>query len=478
MIESGISRREWAWLSAAIALSLLVHGAFVLKGLADNDAAWLGWQTAVWTQTGELPAWYSVRTSPLYLHGLKAVIDMGLPIRLLPAFMNWTSVLLGSLAIVPLYLLWRRQTGVAESVMALVICSFMPVLWLGNIHGMPNVPSSFFFCCGLLLFCEGLNRRGEAASAWFAAAFLLATIGIALKADTFLCYGAFLWFAIRHRPLKPGKIALAMAVPVVGLLATMIYTRFIAASGHASAESVSREWPFSWELMASLFNLAVTPMAMGMVLFVVTGVCILYAMARWKYVNILGLVLFWSAPTILFWCFYGNVARHLTAACYPVALLVAVVIVGEFRKVQVWGPVIATILAVNYLACPAFALPHMIRPSSRLFEARRQIQARMDSWHDAGKVFAMLPDEHKALYGNGYIIYAKWEMASRSKSFRCDEKGGWIFVDAAGRQQRAKFYYVPDNQLLPQTEPGWNSYQWIDTGQGGRIEPAPAVTGP
>jgi hypothetical protein len=437
MTTSGISRRELIWLTAGIILSLAIHGAFVLRGLADHDAARLGWQAVVWVQTGELPPWYTVRTSPLYLQGLKAAMDTGLPKQFLPDFMNWTSVLLGSLAIVPLYLLWRRQTGVAEAAMGLVICSFMPVLWVGNIHGTPNIPAFFFFCCGLLFFHEGLEKRGWAASAWFVVAFLLASAGIGLKADTSLCYGAFLWFAIRARPLKPWNIALALAVPVVGLLIAMIHTQRIASGFMSAREFTARMSPLSLKALMSLYNAAVPPMAMGIVLFVVVGLCMLYAIVKKKYMNILGLLLFWSAPPILFWCLTGNVARHLTAACYPVALLVAVVIVGECGKVRVWGPVIAAILAVNYFASPAFALPHTIRPSSRLLKARDAIQQRIDGWHRAGRFFADLPDNPKAIYGDQYtdVVYAAWEVVARAGSFTY-EHGKYNVVNEDGSLQQ------------------------------------------
>jgi hypothetical protein len=256
----------------------------------------------------------------------------------------------------------------------------------------------------------------------------------------------------------------------------MIHTRCIA-SGFMTAEAFHSTWPFSLKALASLYNVAVPPMAMGMTLFVVAGLCLLYAMARWRYMNIIGLVFFWSAPQILFWCLYNNIARHLTVACYPIALLVAVVIIGECRKVRVWGPVIAAILAVNYFACPAFALPHMIRPSSRLLKARDAIQQRIDGWHRAGRFFADLPDSPKVLYGDGNIIYAMWEMMAKAESFRRIEKGEWSFADN-GRQQRAKFIYVPVNQPLPETEPGWNAYLWTDNGQRSRIDRVPAATAP
>jgi hypothetical protein len=223
--------------------------------------------------------------------------------------------------------------------------------------------------------------------------------------------------------------------------------------------------------------MAVPPMAMGMTLFVVAGLCLIWAVARRRYAGILGLVLFWSVPQILFWCFYNNIARHLLAACYPIALLVAVVVIGECRKVRVWGPVIAAILAVNYFACPAFALPHTMRPSSRLFKARDALQQRADGWHRAGGYFAGLPDDRKVLYGDGYIVYAMWEMVVKAESFERIEKGLWSYL-VNGRRQMVKIIYVPDDQPLPETEPGWSVYRWKDDGEQSSIVPIPAAISP
>ena len=124
MKEAGILRRERVWLALAVALSLVVHGTFAIKGLGESDAARLAFQSAIWAKTGELPTiGYNVRTSPLYIHGLKAAVQAGLPIAALPGLMCYMNVILGGLALIPMYLLWRKLAGGRTAALGLVLYS-------------------------------------------------------------------------------------------------------------------------------------------------------------------------------------------------------------------------------------------------------------------------------------------------------------------------------------------------------------------
>jgi hypothetical protein len=470
MKDTVLSRRELFWLAAGVIASLAVHAIFAIKGFGESDAARLAFQAAVWAKTGELPAiGYTVRTSPLYIHSLKMAVQAGLSIAALPGLMCYMSLVLGSLAFVPMYLLWRKLAGVKAAALGLVVYSFMPAFWLGNIYGMPHLPAFFFFLCGLWCFSVAVGKATHGAGLPLFASALFAAVGIGLKADIILCYGAFLWFALWTRPVSLRNVAAACLISVIGVLAAMCHTKLIARK-YVSASEWSGSFPFTFSAITNIENVAVLVVSAGIGLFIVTLACILYCAVRRRYLNILLLAVVWAAPVVLFWGLKpGNIARHMMAGCAPLALVVAVVMACEIRNWKLLLTAVIVILAANYFISPSFSLPRSGRPSSRLFESQSHIQARVDSWHDAGKAFALLPDEQKILCGQDYIIYAMWEMIARAKSFSHTGKSEWVFAED-GRRQKVKFIYSPVNQPLPEAEPGWNMYLWSDNGQRSRIE--------
>jgi hypothetical protein len=214
------------------------------------------------------------------------------------------------------------------------------------------------------------------------------------------------------------------------------------------------------------------------VLFVVMGLCVIRSGVRRKHLAILALVLFWSAPALLFWCSkLGNNARHLMVAFAPLALLVAGTFTMETRRPRFYLATLAVILVANYFVSPDFSLPRTGRPSSRLFEAHKYVQARVSSWHEAGRAFAALPDARKELFGADYTVYGVWEVLARAKDFHNDH-GVWRVVSADGEEQAVKFVYVAAGSVVPLPDPGWNAYLWTDNGQRSSIASSPDPTAP
>jgi hypothetical protein len=459
-----MTHREMIWLAIAVAVSLAVHGFFAIRGFGEPDAARLAVQASVWARTGELlNIGYTVRTSPLYIQWLRCAIDAGLPLEKLPGFMCGMNVLLGSLSLIPMYMLWRRLVSARAAALALVLCSFMPAFWLANVYGMPHLPAMFFFLCGLLCFCHGAERAGWRAVAWLAASVLLASIGIGLKADIVLCYGAFLWFAVQARPVSLRNVAVACLTPAIGVLASMLHTRLVSPQ-YISASQWSENFPFTLRAITSIENDAAVVMASGIVLFAVMMMCLLYCVIRRRHMSLLVLAMIWVMPVALFWCLKpGNIARHMMAGYVPLALVTAAVVAHVIADRRWLLAVVACILAANYFASPWFSLPRTGRPSSRLFEARQCIQARVESWHAAGKNFADAPDKRKFLFGSDYVFYAMWETFASARSLT-HTRNGWSVVGTNGEQE-VRFAYVPANKPLPEVELGWTVYQWLDNGQ-------------
>ena len=458
--SSEVARGELRWLAVGVVVSLVIHGVFILKGFGEPDAARLAREAIVWAQTGQMPGLgYTPRTSPLYIHWLAEMLALGLPPLWLPAVMNWTNVVLGSFALVPLYLIWRRVANPAIAAAGLVIYSFMPAFWLGNIYGMPLVPAFFCFVSSLVFFARWL-ACGK--NPWWMTTAFLAIAAVSLKADVVLCYGVFLWLAIWTRPIRLRNIAFALVIPLAAIMLTTLYTKAISPRIY-STEAWSSRWGFTSDVFI-YENIRVPAVAAGWVLAGAIVMAAAWCLLRRRHASVLWLVLFWAMPGILFWCSKtGNSTRHMMASYAPLALLVGIVLACELGDWRRWAAVLAVVLALNYFVTDKRDMSDTVRPASNIFAARSHIQYDIDKWHGAGREFALLPDKQKALYGEDNSTYAVWEVLARAKSFRYEENGpGYVITNQDGSEQVARVIYHLRNEPPIVAEPDWSTWYWWD----------------
>lgn len=477
-VQAPVSRGELKWLAVGVAVSLAIHAAFIIHGLGEQDAARLTREAIVWAEVGQMPAiGYTPRTSPLYIYWMKEMLSLGLPPLWLPAVMNWTSVVLGSLALIPLYLLWRRVVSPSAAAIGLVVYSFMPAWWLGNIYGMPLVPAFFCFACSLLLFARwvGLGSSSSDLKSQISnllPAAILAIMAVMLKADIVLCYGTFLLLAVWARPIRIQNIIAALAIPPAAVLATTQYTKAIGPRVIYSTEAWSKRWGFTWDVLTVWDNVRVPLVAAGLVLAGIIAVLILYSLVMRRHTAVLWLILVWGAPAILFWCSKpGNSARHMMASYAPLALLVGVVITARWDWKH-WSLATFTILILNYVNTDRRDMVDTVRPASNIFAARNAIQGEVDQWHADAKAFALLPDKKKILFGEDNSTYAVWEVLARAKHFR-DEPGGpgYIVTSPDGSEQIVRIIYHLRSEEPPIPESGWSTWLWLDYASPEKLEP-------
>jgi len=463
-----VSTSELRWLAIGVVVSLVIHGIFVLNGLGEPDAARLAREAIVWAELGKMPAiGYTPRTSPLYIHWMKEMLSLGLPPLWLPAVMNWTSMVLGSLALVPLYLVWRRVASPAAAAVGLVAYSFMPAWWLGNIYGMPLVPAFFCFACSLVLFGRWLGSNSTVPDFRPHISILLAAIlaiaAVMLKADIVLCYGTFLLLALWARPIRIRHIAASLAIPLAAVLLTTQYTKAISPRIY-STETWNDRWGATWQMLIAYENVRVPMVAAGGVLAGIIVILLLYSVVLRRHTAVLWLVLAWGAPAILFWCSKtGNSARHMMASYAPLALLVGAVLTEkwDWRKSV---PALAAILLLNYINTDMRDMPDTVRPASNIFTARGEIQKTLDIWHGAGRSFSLLPDKKKIMYGEDNSTYAVWEVLARARHFENEpgDGGGYLVTNDDGSQQtvRVRYHLRAEPPIEPQ--PGWSTWYWWD----------------
>ena len=220
LLEAGI-------VTVAAIVSVFVHSRFMIEGFGEPDAARLAVQAVSWHNSGSPIVAYTVRTSPLYLFMLKARLDGGMALATLPVFMNWLSAVTGGLSLIPMYWLWRRLSNVGAAALACALFSVTPTFWLGQIYGMPHMPSFFFFLVAVLIFSFAVKSNGPRFQWLCGIALVPAVLAVALKADIILCFGAFVGVAFCMRALNWRNTIAAGAIGALALTLTLMMARAI-----------------------------------------------------------------------------------------------------------------------------------------------------------------------------------------------------------------------------------------------------------
>ena len=107
--SSAITKREVILLLVCVIISIVIHAFFVLDGFG-SDSILFAIKAAEWEQHGTISMgrWKGI-ISPFYIHHLKILIGMGLPLENISEVMNWTCLVISSLIIIPLYLIVAKN---------------------------------------------------------------------------------------------------------------------------------------------------------------------------------------------------------------------------------------------------------------------------------------------------------------------------------------------------------------------------------
>jgi hypothetical protein len=426
-----VCRREIVGLVAAVALSILVHGIFVMDGFGEPDAARLAVQAAGWHHMGRIPILsYTVRVSTLYLYVMKAVLDLGLPFHSLANLLNWSNVILGGATLIPLYLLWRHLTSPEAAAIGCLLYWFTPAFWQANTYGMPHLPSFSFFVGSLLLFALCLRRSGWCFAALAAGSAILAAVALGLKADVILCCGAFIGVTFCLRALNLRSGILSLLIPVFALAVVMAYSKLVAPGLGNTGEFVttwSRRFPFTSHALQNRSNILVPAAALGGCLLSLVILSVIYCFVCRRNLRILFLALLWGVPPILFWGLkMGNSVRHLMASCSVLIFLAAVVFVSIIKNMRWALPIIAVLLLLNYFTSPEERL--RFQSGGGLIKSRNDRQHMVDEIQKAGKTFVTLPDRRKLYIGGWSIPHVVWEVLEDAAEFDIEwgsKKGAW-----------------------------------------------------
>jgi hypothetical protein len=413
-----VAHAEAILVAVGVVVTAVLHALFVTHGFGEADIARLAVAAGEWHDTGRvLYTSYIFRTSPLYIQGLKLLLDLGVPVATLPALLNGASVVLASLTLIPLYLFWRKLAGRGVSAVATILFAVTPAYSLAAIYGMAHLPSFALFVVSLLTFVNALGKSGRPYALRMTGAFILAALAIGLKADMVLCFGAYLGAAVYLRALDRRTVVLAAAMPFVALIPTIVDARLIASAlggiGHF-ATSWSGQFPFTVQSITDDDNRSVLFNSVGRGLFALGVLAALYCVIRRRHGRALLLVGLWGVPPVLFWGLrMGNSARHMMAAESAFVFLIAVALASLLPKRRLVPAVLVVVfIAVNYGLGPAKG--GSISPTPRLDALSREVQRRADLLRKGAEAFAAFPVPAKVFVGSAATPYAVFAVMARA----------------------------------------------------------------
>jgi hypothetical protein len=458
-------KHEVFWLLVLVVLSLIIHGMFVIDGFGESDAARLAIQVAGWHHMGEIAILnYTVRTSPLYLHLLKFSLDIGFPIQKVPALLNWTNVVMGSLTLIPMFFLWKKLSNSVAAIVGCLFYSATPTFGNANVAGMPHLPSFSFFITSLLLFLMSIEKVGWKYWAFSIGSLVFGILAIELKADIILCFGAYLGISLINKR-KIQNIIFSFIVPLVSLLVVTSHTKLISPVLPA-ASHFTTTWIDRWPIVLHRNNLIIPVVSVGAVFFSLTCFAILFCLIRKKHLRILFLCLIWSLPAILFWSLReGNSIRHMMVPFSIITFFLAVVLTYiPFSPKTVLFIGLILIFA-NYFISPDPANLKSIR--GRLIKNTIKLQEQINQMRSAGREFAEISYPQKILAGSNTIPHVLWESVVKAKQLNIswnNTEGIWgenliIFLEMDHNlKQVIKIKKIVKKPIVIIREPGWRTW--------------------
>jgi hypothetical protein len=457
------TRGEKAALGLSMAVYLGVHAALSVPVFGEDDAANLVMDAIGWHLTGGIrldSADYRMRTSPLYVHGLKRAMDWGMPVHALPRAMTLASIALSGFALLILYLLFRELAGRRVAALACTLLAVTPAMWLGATYGMAHVPGLAFWLLALLSFSRGLDLVDEPRRFWGHVAFstCCAFVALSLKADVIMTGLAFPGLAVAKKRLTWGTAIGASSIVLVALVAQMLYVKSVTIApehflteGNDSVVGYAARWhrrfPHQITALSDPKNVEALTHSPGPFLFAVSLLSLAHHLVdrrSWR----LGLwCAAWGVPLILFWGFIPiNSARHSLAALPALMLLVAVLL-EQITETSVRAALLGgVIIVVNYFSDMQGDRPGLgtMIPKTNLVELSRDLAARSRNHGVTAHAFASLTVDKKAAIDRHLLAWVLFEQVAVAESLgRLTLDGRELRVELkTGGMQTIRFAYV------------------------------------
>lgn len=447
MQKDTATRKKHLFLCSFVILSMIIHGFFVVDGFGEPDSVRLAIAAKMWHDHGQTFNSYVYQVSPLYLHLLSFITQIGIPLDWMSTVMNWSSLIIGSLSLIPMFLLYKRLINFEVALVGCFLYSFTPTFWMAHIYGMPLIHAFFCFLISMLLFVSALPKSGGVFYIYMVCSAFFASLALNFKADIVLCYGIFCGLCFYQKYYSLRDIVLSILLPIIALFSVLILSKSLFPSIDAPLSDTkhwSQTFPLTLQAITSIENLLVLPKSVGKWMFLAILIALPICLFKKKYRPNLLLVVFGSAPTFLFWGLrVGNSARHMMVAYLFLIFMFSFILFELTKKYKYWPLFPIFLVLINYFSCPASGDIYM--PGSRLFSTTSLIEKKTSPINEFGVEFFNLRYPKKMYLGHWESPYIMWQvyLLSSKIDYVYTDKGVHLRVYREdGISQEVKFKYV------------------------------------
>ena len=450
-------------LAALVVVSVAVHAVLALRWFGETDAVRLANDALKALYDGSFHDLESqVYSTPLYLDGLRQVLEWGLvSARTIPVWMTVWSVLAGAAVTAGLFSFTKAVTRSAAMALAVaVLLQFDPAFFMFSIYGFPTMVAAGLFVLSVAVLPRAIAaRRPPARGGLLLLAFLLYLAAVFIKVDVLLATAVFclpVWLCVK------GTRARALWIAGIVVAAGLSFVFFNLYSAHL-VESVrptgawATHFSYFFNGIGAVWKGATwSPLVRGagaMTLPLVLIAACLAVRTREGRSTVAWLALA-ALPLILNWAFMrGNSARHMLL---PVVLLYPLLVFPLRSRVKgVWAVLLAAMLVVNYMAFAPTS--NTVRPSGRLVESSLLLRGRAATLEATAKSVAGLPYPRVAEIGAGWFDpYVTYEVLLGGKYLSHSQTDGLpptqtlvAGTDDGGTREYLLIYLpVTEHQLL------------------------------
>lgn len=444
---------EIAAVGALLAIYLLAHASLTVPAFGQSGAASLAVDAATFHFSGHVRldiTDYRVLASPLYIHGLRLALALGVSLAHLPLFMTRVSLASSVAVLLASHLLFRSLVGRVGAVVAAGFLVFAPTFWLAGTYGTPAAPALAALLFGLLSFSRALDVE-DGRRFWKLTGFaaVLVFVSFALQIDFLLSALAFPALVLARRRLGRRTLVAALAVVLVGLALHLLYVKCLVTPAPKLASvavtpsithflaNFSHRFPFDWDALTEQANLAMLSHAPGPYLFVVglAGMVSLLCSARHFRLGVLALA--WCFPSVLFWALVPGNGAEAYFSALPAFMLAASSLVTRLAESGTRQVAFALLIVLtNYFSDRTgdAHVPLTVLPKTNLAELSLNLVEQSAEVEKRARGFAKLGEPRKALVGRSSLPFAVYETMADAV-----RRGGRPGPDYDGRELTIAF---------------------------------------
>ena len=367
-----VTRKEYVFLFSCVILSLGIHSVFMFEGFGEHDAVCIAIATML---SYHNPENHKIgQVTPLYQLLLKGALSAGIDKADIPALMNYGNLVLGSLTLIPLYLLWRQLANPQTAAVACALYSFTPAFWFANLYGMPHLPAFFFLLWAAIAFRKALQCARPAlfiGHSTLAAGLMYITL--LFKVDVVMYAGLFMGLVVVCQAGSIRNCIAAVIVPLAALVFSFVFVKALSLTRPLTVEYTA-QWHRDWPTDITALKSTIPVWSGGAVFFagiLFSGFYCLFKPSLRRYVV---LSIAWAMPAALFWCLrWGNSIRHMMIVFSVLIFLLSLTLVHWCSSRRLLYSITLIGILLNYFLMPVEQ--YYVNKGGRLIETARSIQA-------------------------------------------------------------------------------------------------------